>query len=254
MRQSFKTKLKQLCFPAVFRLPEPEFSKEQLDLLEELIQLIQPTLSQAEKAVSDERMGMARFLVDLGTGIWRIRSKIEGLSRMPKEIRDALYSLESTWASMAEGGVEIVDHIGTVPSKDEARIVEIRDMPKLTRDQVVETVKPTITFRGEVIQIGEVVMGRPAAAVADAQDDAPQPHQADGIPDVAEETADSDDAAATLDQEEPPQDGAEEKSKKKRASKKTADEENEPDGGDEAPKKTRRIRKNDAAAEVEDIG
>jgi hypothetical protein len=160
LKQSFKTKLRQLWFPAEFRLPAPEFTKEQLDLLEELIQLIQPTLSQEEKATRDERISMARFLIDLGTGVWRIRRKIEGLSRMPKEIKDALYSLESTWASMSEGGVEIVDHSGTIPLKNEAKVVEVREIPNLTRDQVIETVKPTIMFKGEVIQVGEVVMGR----------------------------------------------------------------------------------------------
>jgi hypothetical protein len=149
-------------------LPEPEFTKDQLDLLEELIQLIHPTLSQQEKAAGDERLSMAHFLVDLGTGIWRIRRKIEGLTRMPKEIKDALYSLESTWASMSEGGVEIVDHIGTIPSRNEAKVVEVRDIPNLTRDQVVETIKPTIMFRGEVIQLGEVVMGRAVKATVSA--------------------------------------------------------------------------------------
>jgi hypothetical protein len=170
LSQWLKTKLKQLWFPAQFRLPEPEFTKEQLDLLEELIQLIHPTLSKAESDASDERVGMARFLVDLGTGVWRIRRKIESLSRMPKEIKDALYSLESTWASMAGGGVEIIDHIGAIPSKNEARVVEVRDIPNLTRDQVIETIKPTILLRGEVIQIGEVVMGRHVSAEAPAED------------------------------------------------------------------------------------
>jgi hypothetical protein len=106
---------------------------------------------------------MAGFLVDLGTGIWRIRRKIEGLSRMPREIRDALYSLESMWMSMSEGGVEIVDHIGTMPAEREAVVGEVRDMPGLTREQVIDAVKPTILLRGEVVQTGEVVVGRPAS-------------------------------------------------------------------------------------------
>lgn len=164
MKQSFVTRLKQLWVPKAFRLPEPEFTKEQVDLLEELIQLIHPTLSRAEMAVKDDRVHMAHFLVDIGTGIWRIRRKIDNLGRMPKEIRDALFSLESTWKSMSEGGVEIVDHIGTIPSKNEAKIVEVRDIPNLAREQVVDAIKPTILLKGEVIQLGEVVMGRPAKA------------------------------------------------------------------------------------------
>lgn len=176
MKQSLKTKLKQLWFPAAFRLPEPEFTKDQLDLLEELLQLIHPTLSAAEMATRDEKLQMAHFLVDLGTGIWRIRRKIEGLTRMPKEIRDTLYALESTWMSMSEGGVEIVDHIGTIPSKNEAKVVEVREIPNLAREQVVDAIKPTILLRGEVVQLGEVIMGRPAAS---------PDHEAQHIPEAA---------------------------------------------------------------------
>lgn len=175
MKQSFKTKLKQLWVPKPFRLPEPEFSKEQVDLLEELIQLIQPTVSLASSMSRDDRAYMAQFLVDLGTGIWRIRRKIESLGRMPKEIREALYSLESTWMSMSEGGVEIVDHIGTLPSSDEAVIVEVRSIANLAREQVVDALKPTILLKGEVIQKGEVVIGRP---IKDAPHEEPRQLQA----------------------------------------------------------------------------
>jgi hypothetical protein len=165
--------------PAEFRLPEPEFTKEQLELLEELIQLITPNLSRGGGFAADERARMAGFLVDLGTGVWRIRRKIDGLSRMPREIRDALYSLESMWMSMSEGGVEIIDHIGAVPSPKEALIVETRDVPGLTREQVIDAVKPTILFHGEVVQRGEVIMGRPAAPGAFLTT-YPQPGQDDG--------------------------------------------------------------------------
>ncbi len=196
MKQSLKTRLKQLWFPKVFRLPEPEFTREQVDLLEELIQLIQPTLSRSENAMQDERQQMAGFLVDLGTGIWRIRRKIEDLKRMPKEIRDALYALESTWMSMSEGGVEIVDHIGTIPRREEATVVEVRDVPNLPREQVVDTIKPTILLRGEVIQVGEVVMGRPAAASAEgATPEMPEESATVSAEDIEETT----EAAETFD-------------------------------------------------------
>ena len=169
MKQSFKTKVKQWWVPAEFRLPEPEFTREQLDLLEELIQLIAPSISRAESVTRDGRVVMANFLADLGTGIWRIRRKMEGLSRMPREIRDALYSLESMWMSMSDGGVEIIDHIGTIPSMHEAKIVEIAEVQGLAREQVIDAVKPTILLRGEVVQLGEVIMGKPAATAGAEQ-------------------------------------------------------------------------------------
>ena len=66
--------LRQRLYPEEFRLPEADFGEEQLDLLEELIQMIQPTLCQADAAQKQDKRQMARFLADLGTGIWRIRT------------------------------------------------------------------------------------------------------------------------------------------------------------------------------------
>ena len=162
MKQTYRTKLKQLWFPPAFRLQEPDFTQEQLDVLEELIGLIQPTLSRREAAFRDEKVQMAQFLVDLGTGIWRIRRKVGGMKRMPKELKEAMFSLESTWNSMAEGGVEIVDHIGTIPSNKEAKVMDVREVAGLESEQVIDAILPTITLRGEVVQMGEVIMGRPA--------------------------------------------------------------------------------------------
>lgn len=161
MKQTYKTKLKQLWFPAAFRLQKPDFTQEQLDVLEELIGLIQPTLARTETAFKDEKQQMARFLADLGTGIWRIRRKISGMKRMPKELKDAMFSLESAWDSMTEGGVEIIDHIGTVPPAREAKIVEVREVPGLEGEHVIDAIRPAILLKGELIQIGEVIMGLP---------------------------------------------------------------------------------------------
>jgi hypothetical protein len=198
------TKLKQLWVPAEFRLPEPEFSKEQLDLLEELIELISPSISRMENATKDERLNMANFLVELGTGIWRIRRKIEGLSRMPKEIRDALYSLESMWMSMSDGGVEIVDHIGTTAPQKEAKVLEVREIPNLTREQVIDAIKPTILLRGEVVQLGEVIIGKPASSASSAFLRAAPP-QPEGEPTDTPEPEIAPDVAAEVESEATPE-------------------------------------------------
>jgi len=160
--QKITASLRQRALPPEVRLPKAEFDGDQLDLLEELIQMIQPTLVQADAASRNERRSMARFLADLGTGVWRIRRKIAALPRVPKELQDALFSLESTWNSMMESGVELVDHLGELPSGAVPRVVEVRLVPGLDREQIVETIRPTIRLKSEVVQGGEVVLGRPA--------------------------------------------------------------------------------------------
>lgn len=161
MRQTLKAKLQQLWYPSAFRLQKQDFTKEQLDVLEELISLIQPSFSQELESYEDERVRMARFLVDLGTGIWRVRRKTHAMKRIPKELRDAMFSLESTWDSMSEGGVEIVDHIGTLPPEDEVKIVEVRQIRGFEGSKVIDAIRPTISLRGQIVQLGEVIVGVP---------------------------------------------------------------------------------------------
>lgn len=194
MNQSFRTKLNQIWVPAEFRLPEPEFTAEQLNILEELIQLMSPNFSDAEEMIKDEKLRTAHFLMELGTGIWRVRRKMESLSRMPKEIKDALYSLESIWMSMSDGGVEIIDHTGVMPSKHEAKIVEVRDTPGLAREQVIDTIKPTILIHGEVVQAGEVIVGRPVPPqdVTETMRSAVQPDEFAAPADIEPEAAETD--------------------------------------------------------------
>ena len=154
--------IKQLFYPAEFRLPEPEFSEDQLALMEELIQLIQPKVESLTTENQDEKIQMARFLIQLATGIWRVRRRIEGLKRLPKELQEALFSLESMWSSMAASGVSVIDHVGESPSVSGGpRVVEVRLVPGLDREQVIETVLPTVFLHGQVVQVGEVVVGRP---------------------------------------------------------------------------------------------
>lgn len=173
MKWPCKTKLYQLCFPPAFRLQKPEFTQEQLDVLEELIGLIQPSLSRTESVFRDEKEQMARFLVDLGTGIWRIRRKVAGMKRMPKELKDAMFSLESTWDSMSEGGVEIMDYIGMIPPEKEAVVTEVREVPGLFGKQVIDAIRPSVLLKGEVIQRGEVIMGIPAPSAAQKKESSP---------------------------------------------------------------------------------
>ena len=91
---------------------------------------------------------------------------------MPKELKEALFSLESIWASMTEGGISIVDHVGEVPSGSVPRIIDVRLVPGLAREEVIETILPSVLLHGEVIQVGEVILGRPAPVVEEVSADA----------------------------------------------------------------------------------
>ncbi|EHM10646.1 hypothetical protein TheveDRAFT_1528 [Thermanaerovibrio velox DSM 12556] len=160
-------RLKQLSYPEEFRLPEPEFDGDQLDTLEDLVQLIQPALISAEDLHRRDRRELARFMAELGTGVWRVKKKVESMKRVPREIKEAIYALESTWESMAQDGVQVIDHVGEVPLGMVPKVVKVIEVPGLEREMIVEALKPTIMLKGEVIQVGEVVLGRPGGEARD---------------------------------------------------------------------------------------
>ncbi|ACZ18498.1 hypothetical protein [Thermanaerovibrio acidaminovorans] len=161
LRSKLSWKLRQLLYPEELRLPEPEFDGDQLDTLEELIQLIQPALISAEDVHRRDKRDLARFLAELGTGVWRVKKKVEAMKRVPKEIKEAIFALESTWESMASQGVQLIDHVGEVPLGMVPKVVQVVQVPGLEREMIVEALRPTIMLKGEVIQVGEVILGRP---------------------------------------------------------------------------------------------
>lgn len=148
-------------------MPEPEFSGDQLDMLEDLVQLIQPALVSAEELHRRDKKDLARFLVELGTGVWRVKKKVDSMKRVPREIKEAIYALESTWESMEKEGVRLIDHVGEVPIGMVPKVVQVVQVPGLEREVIVEAIKPTIMLKGEVIQVGEVVLGRPGGEAHD---------------------------------------------------------------------------------------
>jgi hypothetical protein len=44
------------------------------------------------------------------------------------------------------------------------KVVAFQPTPGIGRERVIETIKPTIYFKGKAIQMGEVIVGRPDGA------------------------------------------------------------------------------------------
>lgn len=122
---------------------------------------------------SGEAVG-AGFLAELGTGLWRLRKQlVEPGSGQPRaETRRAFRHLDALWDSCVHAGMEILDHTGEdFPDHGEVglKTLDYRPTPQLARPSVIETIRPTLYFRKRRIQMGEVVVGVPAAAAGQAE-------------------------------------------------------------------------------------
>jgi hypothetical protein len=120
----------------------------------------------------------SRFLADVATGVWRVRRRLgAGQAAQPvPDLRRLIRDVEALWDALAQAGVQVLDHTGAVYDPAEAvQVTAFQPASGLDRERVLETLRPTIYFGGEWIQMGEVVVGTPADThgVANPGDGAP---------------------------------------------------------------------------------
>lgn len=112
-----------------------------------------------------------RFLADVATGLWRIRRNMVDRSagRLAdahplEEMRKPFRWLVSTWDALQRNGLEIQDHSGDRYVAGQLIKAHFEAAPDLHEDTITDTIMPTVYFNGEVIQMGEVVVGTPDMA------------------------------------------------------------------------------------------
>jgi hypothetical protein len=101
--------------------------------------------------------GWQQLIADLATGVWRLRRRA---SEAPPGMRRDLDALADR---LTEAGVEIHDHTGERYDPAKAlRVLAFEPAAGAAAETVSETVKPTIYYQGQWLQMGEVVVRTPA--------------------------------------------------------------------------------------------
>jgi hypothetical protein len=160
---NMREKLRQLRFPKEFRIAPPAWNSDELSTLQQALFLLQ---EQGEEKASTPAPDSAQkeLLRDMATGLWRIRQKmVEPESNNPLPgMQKAYRHLQSTWDVLSEAGVQIQDHTGAPYDPGlSLSVVAHQPTPGLTREIIIETIKPSVYFNNVMIQMGEVVVGTP---------------------------------------------------------------------------------------------
>jgi hypothetical protein len=177
--------LRQWRFPREFRISRPVWPEEMLAGMRELKELLsQPTRetesrpepSTAPERPADETMSREhlRFLADVATGLWRMRLKmIEPETQDPRDdMKRVLRHMEAIWDALNQEGLLVQDHTGSpFNSGMWLRVVAFQPTAGLGREKVIETIKPSVYFKGRPIQMGEVIVGTPPYHDSDEEHD-----------------------------------------------------------------------------------
>src|SRR5205823_6625265 len=108
---------------------------------------------------------VTKGMAAIATNAWKAKTKmLNGPSGDVREEMKRVYRhVEGIFESFQEMGVEIKDHTGDpfdygLPLK----VVTAQPTQGITKESVIETIKPTIYWQKQIIQMGEVVIATPA--------------------------------------------------------------------------------------------
>jgi hypothetical protein len=107
-----------------------------------------------------------RLLTDLATNLWRLKQKMlkPGTGEPLEEMRRAYRSFEAAWDTLLNAGVEVQEHTGSpFNSGLLLHVLAFQATPGLTQETVLETIRPSVYYRQQLIQPGEVIVGTPEA-------------------------------------------------------------------------------------------
>lgn len=107
---------------------------------------------------------LQKTIPGIATNAWRAQKKMINVETgEPKEELRRIYRhVEAILDALADAGVEIVDPCGQAYDTGMAlKVVSAEEREGLRREEIIETLKPTVREHGRILQLGEVVIGIP---------------------------------------------------------------------------------------------
>ncbi len=157
------TDIRQLFYPREFRIRRPAF-----DLMVKFksVSVNEPRGSDGRTENTDglDSKKQAKLVAELGTELWRLRRRMtdEDTGEPRDELRKTFRPVAAAWETLSDFGVEIQDHTGQ-PFRSGLAIEALAFQPTtgLTKEIIIETVRPSIYFGGRQVQRGQVIVGIP---------------------------------------------------------------------------------------------
>lgn len=162
-----RSALGQLKHPPEFRVPRPLLAPDQAGWAAAVLAEAEVAEALAERARTPEGAG-TEALLGAAIGIWRAQRKLDqGAGPLSAaDLRQVRRQVHASRQALADDGLEIQEHDGMpFDSGQSLEALVFQDEPGLDREIVLETVRPSVYFRGERIQMGQVIVGRPTPPV-----------------------------------------------------------------------------------------
>jgi hypothetical protein len=109
---------------------------------------------------------VVKGMADIATNIWKAKCKMidSGTGEVREDMKRVFRHVDGALETLSTLGLELKDHTGDafdygMPLK----VVTTQESQGITRETIIETLRPTIYWQKQIIQHGEVVIGTPPA-------------------------------------------------------------------------------------------
>jgi len=151
----------------ITKIPPPQFPDE-AKIAEMLISMMRAASAGQSGTPSESRNAVppniVKGMADISTSIWKAKARmIDGATgEVRDEMKRVYRNIESALETLGSLGIELKDHTGTAFDYGLAlKVVTTQETPGISRETVIETLRPTIYWNKQIIQMGEVVVGIP---------------------------------------------------------------------------------------------
>ncbi len=164
-QQKSSQNFKQIFYPKEFRIKEkPATSAGEIETLLTWINEKEKENQQPDSSWSTNMlMEVLNLLTETATDVWRARKKLiaPGTTDQPIDGMKPIYRpLDSAYQSLHQAGLKVYDLTNQpyAPGMIE-KVLAFEPTHEFARDVIKETIKPTIYFQDQLMQVGEVIVG-----------------------------------------------------------------------------------------------
>jgi len=126
---------------------------------------VQALVDELNAALKGQEKSVLTSLASIANNAWKAKTKMldNTTGEAREEMKRVYRHVEGILESLREMKIEIKDHTGDafdygLPLK----VVTTQPTAGITKEKVIETIKPTVYWHNQIIQMGEVVIATPA--------------------------------------------------------------------------------------------
>lgn len=155
----------ELRIPAALDATGLHVIKERMSELEQQMAKIRHEAGQPQK-VEVIPQAVVQAIGNVATNAWRAKIKMvdSDTGEAREEMKKVYRHIEGIFEALKVIGVETIDPVGRAYDSGMAlKVVSFEQTPGVSKEEIKETVKPSISWQGRLIQMGEVIVGTPVA-------------------------------------------------------------------------------------------